>query len=87
MQTRNEDPLDTCNYPPQLDSQFIRLLNVTLGSEHRPIDACYSRFEDLRPRLDDYRTNLEAIFEGELREFNDLVRAKEGSPVIVLPQS
>lgn len=83
MQTKNKDPLDTCNFPPQLDSQFIHLLNVVLSADTKPTDGAYERFEDLNPQLDSYLKQLQEIFEKDLASFNTLIRKKNIPPVIL----
>ena len=83
MQTKNEDPLDTCNFPPQLDSQFIYILNVILSAEAKPTDGAYERFDDLKHELAKHLSQLKGIFNEDLVAFNDLTRKKNILPVIV----
>ncbi len=85
MQTKNEDPLGTCNFPPRLDNQFIRLLNIVLSANAKPTEGSYERFDDLKPELDSYLKQLQEILDKDLAAFNDLVR-KKNIPPAVLPR-
>lgn len=83
MQTKNEDPLDTCNFPPKLDSQFIHLLNVILSAATKPTDGAYKRFDDLKPKMDAQLDQLKEIIYKDLRDFNRLVQKKNIPPIII----
>jgi photosystem II stability/assembly factor-like uncharacterized protein len=83
IQTKNETRLDTCNFPPQLDNQFIRLTNVILSADARPTEGSYERFEDLKAELAVYSSQLQEVFEKDLAALNSLVRNKNIPPVLV----
>ena len=82
-QTNSESSQDVLNFPPRLDNQILTLLGVVGGSEARPTEGSVSRYQDLRQELDGLLGELEAVFDGELAAFNDLVSSKEVAPVLV----
>ena len=84
MQTKNETQLDTCNFPPMLDSQFLLLLNLVLSSDTKPTDGLLKRFEDIKGEWASYRKELDKVFDQELAQFNDLVRSKNVPAILVL---
>jgi hypothetical protein len=83
MQTKNETSGDTSNFPPRLDSQLIRILGLTVRSQHKPTDGVRARFDDLKPELSSYLEELEDVVNDDLAAFNDLVREKNVAPVFV----
>jgi hypothetical protein len=83
MQTKNETQLDTCNFPPKLDSQFLLVLNLVLSADTRPTDGQYKRFEDLKAEWIVCQKELQEIFDKELTGFNELVRSKNIQAVSV----
>ena len=83
MQTKNETGEDTSNFPPRLDSQLIRILSLTVNSQHKPTDGVLARFEDLESELDSYLAELQGVLDEDLVAFNDLVRKTNVTPVIV----
>ena len=81
MQTKFEDSGDACNFPPQLDSQLIRILSLTVYSQHKPTDGLKVRFEDLKPELDAHLEELQGVIDGDLAAFNDLARENNIGPI------
>ena len=82
-QTKSESGQDVLNYPPMLDNQIVALLGTVSGEEARPTDGVVARYQELRGELDGLLAELEAVFDGELAAFNELVAGKNLPPVIV----
>jgi hypothetical protein len=83
IQARNECPLDTCNFPPQLDNHFLNVLDFILSADFRPTERSYECFEDLQREWAGYVSQLQEIFDKELTAFNEMVRKENIAPVIV----
>ncbi len=82
-QTRNESSQDVLNFPPKLDNQIVALMGSVAGGGGRPTAGAERRFADLRGQLDGLLAELEAVLDGELAAFNQLVAGKAVEPVIV----
>lgn len=66
MQTKNETQLDTCNFPPMLDSQFLLPLGLVVGPDTKPTDGLIKRFEDVKNEWESSRKELDKISEQDL---------------------
>ncbi len=82
-QTRGESSQDILNFPPRLDNQLLGLLGAVQSADAEPTAGSIQRFDDLRGELDGLLAELQAVYDGELATFNDLVRAKQQPPVLV----
>jgi len=76
---------DVLNFPPRLDHQFVGLTSVVASADAAPAPSAYAYFEELRKQLGAVRTDLSAVFDKELAEFNRLVR-DGGVPPVVVPK-
>ncbi len=82
MQTKNKTSGDTSNHPPRLDSQLIRILTLTVYSQHKPTDGVRARFVDLKPELASCLEELRSLIDEDVAAFNDLVREKNIVPIV-----
>ena len=71
------------NFPPQIDNQLVFLQGVVETAGTRPTEGSFERYEDLRAELDSILSEIEAVYEGPLEDFNTAVRAREFAPVMI----
>jgi hypothetical protein len=82
-QTKLESNQDPLNFPPMLDNQILYLYGIVIGSEAKPTDGSYTRYEELRAELAERLSALEKIMATELADFNGLVKEEAVPPVMV----
>ena len=80
VQENVENPLEASILMPRLEGQLIQVLNIVLGSEHRPTDGAIQRFRDLQIELEGYRNDLTALADDRVPRLNRLL-AQENLPV------
>ncbi len=80
-QYRIKSSQDVLNYVQGIDGQLVGLQSVVESADARPTDSAVARFSDLRAELDGYLREMQAILDGDLARFNDLVRQK-GVPAV-----
>ena len=80
VQENVENPLEASILMPRLEGQLIQVLNIVLGSEHRPTDGAIQRFKDLQIELEGYRYDLTALADDRVPRLNRLL-AQENLPV------
>jgi len=83
-QTRNRSPRDTLNYPIKLNNQLAALQYLVDLGDSKPTDQDYAVFAELKSRLDQILSRLDALLANDLTQFNqrmeshklDLVKPK-----------
>ncbi|MBI4544488.1 MAG: glycosyl hydrolase, partial [Gemmatimonadetes bacterium] len=80
-QVRNQSNQDPLNFPIRLNNKIAALLGVVESAEARPTDQAHAAFNDLSARLDTELARLNAVIEGDMARFNDLLRARGLPPV------
>ena len=81
MQTKNEDPLDTTNFPPQIDAHYVRLLNVVLSADARPTDGSYERMADLDREMKRHLDELQMVVNTDVAAYNKEAAARRLPPL------
>ena len=56
---------------PGMTQRLAVLYSVIAGSDHKPIDSAYERFEELKNALSVHLNEVEEIFEVDIKKFND----------------
>ncbi|MFQ5701746.1 MAG: glycosyl hydrolase, partial [Acidobacteriota bacterium] len=84
-QVKTESSQDALNFPPALDNQLVALMGTVESADARPTDGSLERYRELRDDLDAHLAALQGLIEHELAAFNDIVRGKNISGVIVPP--
>ena len=82
-QTKLESNQDPLNFPPMLDNQILYLYGIVIGSEAKPTEGSYARYEELKAELAEYLNALEKVMATELADFNALVKQEAVPPVMV----
>jgi hypothetical protein len=80
LQTRQGD---LANIKPMLSNQWAWLYGMMAGSDHRPTNSAFARFNDLAAELDGHLAELRSVFTADVAAFNALVGSRGGGPVIV----
>jgi hypothetical protein len=83
-QTKAEAGQDVLNFPPMLDNQLLGLFGAVDGADARPTDGAVERYDDLRAELDAKLAEFRQVIDGDLAEFNEAVRSRTTTPVIVV---
>jgi hypothetical protein len=71
------------NIKPMLSNQWAWLYGMMAGSDHRPTNSAFARFNDLAAELDGHLAELRSVFTADVAAFNALVGSRGGGPVIV----
>ena len=66
-----------------LDNQLLGLLGTVDGADARPTDGAVERYDELRADLDARLEEFWQVIDGDLAEFNEAVRSRTTTPVIV----
>jgi len=82
-QVRLRSGQDPLNFPIRLNNKIAALMGAVEGVEGRPTQQSYQVFEELNARLQVQLNALQAIIDGDLAEFNRLLRSKGLDPVTV----
>jgi len=80
-QVQNETPLDTCNFPPQIDDQLLFLQMVIISADSRPTESSFTRFNDLQAELTLHLERLKKICEQDIPHLNSLISEKDIPPI------
>lgn len=80
VQTRRGD---LANIKPMLTNQWAWLYGMMEGSDHRPTNSAYERFNDLTGELEGHLSELRSVLTADIAAFNTLVGSRGGGPVIV----
>jgi hypothetical protein len=80
LQTRAGDPASD---KPKLTSQWTWLYGMLAGSDHRPTNSAYARFNELSVELDGHLAELRSVLTADVTAFNRLVASHGGAPVMV----
>jgi hypothetical protein len=82
-QTKAESGQDMINFPPQLSNQLAYLYGMLAPAYGPPTAQERARLEELEEELALHRTNLQAVLDTELAEFNAKVRELGVGPVVL----
>ena len=82
-QLEGEGGQDALNFPGRLDNQFVALYNSVAEADRRPSAGVQERFADIQPGLAELLEQVEVTLATELPRFNELVRSKGVSAIIV----
>jgi photosystem II stability/assembly factor-like uncharacterized protein len=75
---------DVLNFPPKLDHQFVGLTSVVASADGAPAASAYAYYDELKRQLAAIRSDLKAVFDKDLANFNKAVR-DGGVPPVVVP--
>ncbi len=73
-QVRNRSNQDPLNFPIKVNNRLANLLSMSERGDGRPTSGMYEVFEIMVGRLDALLGRLEAVWEGELAEVNEVLR-------------
>ena len=86
--TERDFEMERLDHPPKLHRQVVELYNYlgTTGglwrADARPTNGAYQRFDDLKSMLKERMDALYQILEGELAEFNTMIRDANVPPIV-----
>jgi hypothetical protein len=83
IQTKSKAPQDPLNYPIKLNDKLAALGGIVDGSDTAPTKQAQEVFESLSQRLHAQLLRWNAIRNGELARFNELVKSQNVPAVIV----
>jgi photosystem II stability/assembly factor-like uncharacterized protein len=86
-QTKNQSSQDPLNYPIRLNNKLAALGGIVASADTAPTDQSYTLYEELASKIDAQLQRLNQIMTGDLRAFNNLVRASDIPAVIVKPST
>ena len=72
---------DVLNFPPALDHQFVGIASDVASADTAPTDSAYTYFAELEGRLAGIQTELKAVLDKDLADFNKAVRDADIPPV------
>jgi hypothetical protein len=75
---------DVLNFAPALDHQFAGLASVVASADSKPTDSSYVYSKEIKTKLDGVLAERDALFAGDLTDFNKAVRAADIPPVVVV---
>jgi photosystem II stability/assembly factor-like uncharacterized protein len=75
---------DVLNFAPALDHQFAGLASVVASADSKPTDSSYVYYKEIKAKLDGIMAERDALFSGDLADFNKAVRAADIPPVVVV---
>nr|MDQ3071035.1 hypothetical protein [Acidobacteriota bacterium] len=81
-QLQGEGGQDALNFPGRLDNQFVALYGDVTGGDKAPSKGARDRFDDIKPELSKYLSNLEETLNSEVAAFNELIEKKGVKPLI-----
>ncbi|HEX7252770.1 MAG TPA: hypothetical protein VF376_07825, partial [Thermoanaerobaculia bacterium] len=64
--------------------QFAGLASVVASADAKPTDSSYVYYKEIKGKLDGVLAERDALFAGDLAEFNKAVRAADIPPVVVV---
>jgi photosystem II stability/assembly factor-like uncharacterized protein len=82
IQPQNESGQDAINYPPKLDSEFSSVYGV-IGEDLPPTEGARQRFQDLLPRWENVRSEIQQVLQQEVSSYNDQLEQADLRGVIV----
>jgi photosystem II stability/assembly factor-like uncharacterized protein len=77
---------DVLNFPPALDHQFIGIAVAASSADSKPTDSSWVYYKEVSGRLASILSELDAVMNKDLAEFNAEVRKEEIPPVVVVPK-
>ncbi|MGH9399234.1 MAG: hypothetical protein ACRD00_02615, partial [Thermoanaerobaculia bacterium] len=72
---------DVLNFPPALDHQFVGIASVVASADTAPTDTSYTYFQELEGKLAAIQSELKAVLDKDLADFNKAVRDADIPPV------
>lgn len=82
-QTKNRSGQDPLNYPIRLNNKIGALGSEVDGGDYRPSEQVKAVYKELNDKIDLQLNSLRQILRDKLPKFNDLVKQKQISAVIV----
>ena len=82
-QVRNRSNQDPLNFPIRVNNRLANLLSMSERGDGRPGSGMYAVFEIMVERLGGLLGELEAVWEGELGEVNEVLRGLGMEGVVV----
>ena len=77
---------DVLNFPPALDHQFIGIAVAASSADSKPTDSAFAYYKEVAGRLASILSELDAVMNKDLADFNAEVRKEEIPPVVVVPK-
>jgi hypothetical protein len=77
---------DVLNFPPALDHQFIGIAVAASSADSKPTDSSWVYYKEVAGRLASILSEVDAVMNKDLAEFNAEVRKEEIPPVVVVPK-
>lgn len=72
---------DVLNFPPALDHQFVGIASDVASADTAPTDTAFVYFQELEGRLAGIQSELKAVLDKDLADFNKAVRDADVPPV------
>ncbi|NJN42264.1 MAG: glycosyl hydrolase [Flammeovirgaceae bacterium] len=82
-QTKNRSGQDPLNYPVRLNNKLGALNREAAGGDYKPTQQAKAVYKEVTEKIDVQLGNLNRVFNEQIPKFNDLVKQKQISPVIV----
>lgn len=83
IQPENESGQDAIHFPPKLDSRLAAVYGNVIGKTAPPTEGDRQRFEDLLPRWERLRSQIQDVIEQDVSGYNDLLNQAGLEGVIV----
>src|SRR5439155_17999382 len=78
---------DDLNYEPKLDHDWSYLAGLVSEGDGKPTAASRRYYEALKAQLDAIHAELQALMDGDVKEFNEAVAQTGIPPVVAAPRS
>ncbi|MBI1767690.1 MAG: glycosyl hydrolase [Bacteroidetes bacterium] len=82
-QTKNKSGQDPLNYPIRLNNKLGALAGEVDGSDYKPTEQVKSVYKEITDKIDLQLNSLRQIMKDKLPKFNELVKQKQVSAVMV----
>ncbi len=82
-QTKNKSNQDPLNYPIRLNNKLGALAGEVDGSDYKPTEQVKTVYKEITDKIDVQLNSLKQIMKDKLPKFNDLVKQKQVSAVVV----
>lgn len=82
-QTKNRSGQDPLNYPVRLNNKLGALGREATGGDFKPSHQAKAVYKEISEKIDLQLNDLNKVFNEQIPKFNDLVKQKQISPVIV----
>ncbi len=74
IQKRNESGQDPINFPSMIDDQIAYLYSTVNSLDDRPNQGAHDRYEDLRVQMEKHFSEVEVLWEEDVKKFNDFLQ-------------